>query len=107
MTRLTELEPRWIGLTLDGSDARFGVTFKCPHCDTRIGALFKPFMDPENITAKMAWAMPGAPDMNTGAQREAKWWHRVSGETFDTLTLSPSIDCAGHWHGFITNGQIT
>jgi hypothetical protein len=32
-------------------------------------------------------------------------WQRT-GETFETLTLTPSVDCSawGHWHGFITNG---
>lgn len=34
-------------------------------------------------------------------------WKRT-GETFDTLTLTPSInaEAAGHWHGFITNGDV-
>jgi hypothetical protein len=34
-------------------------------------------------------------------------WHRV-GDTFDTLTLTPSIDCSrfGHFHGFITGGEV-
>jgi hypothetical protein len=33
-------------------------------------------------------------------------WQRT-GETFETLTLAPSIDCSkwGHWHGLITNGD--
>ncbi len=38
-------------------------------------------------------------------------WKRGSGDTFETLTLTPSIDAnvdiAGHWHGFITNGEVT
>jgi hypothetical protein len=35
-------------------------------------------------------------------------WKR-SGEAFETLSLSPSIDAsnAGHWHGFIKNGEVT
>lgn len=30
------------------------------------------------------------------------------GEDLDNVTITPSIDAskAGHWHGFITNGQI-
>jgi hypothetical protein len=33
-------------------------------------------------------------------------WRRA-GETFETLTLSPSVDAsrAGCWHGFIRNGE--
>ncbi len=35
-------------------------------------------------------------------------WQRT-GETFEALTLSPSIDCSawGHWHGFLTNGYCS
>ena len=35
-------------------------------------------------------------------------WKRT-GENFETLTLTPSVDASaeGHWHGFITNGNIT
>ena len=35
----------------------------------------------------------------------------VSGNNYDDLTLSPSIDISrdlpGEWHGFITNGEVT
>jgi hypothetical protein len=35
-------------------------------------------------------------------------WRR-EGDTFDTLTLSPSVDASpsGHWHGFVRNGEVT
>ncbi len=38
-------------------------------------------------------------------------WQRT-GETFDTLTLTPSIHSRKEkggcgWHGFITNGEVT
>lgn len=42
-------------------------------------------------------------------------WKRT-GDTFDTLTLSPSIlyrlpqpggELAEHWHGWVTNGEVT
>jgi hypothetical protein len=34
-------------------------------------------------------------------------WQRT-GDTFNSISLSPSIDAskAGHWHGYITNGEI-
>ena len=37
-----------------------------------------------------------------------KGHRRASGDTFDTLTLVPSIgfENIGHWHGDITNGEI-
>jgi hypothetical protein len=35
-------------------------------------------------------------------------WNRT-GDTFETMTLTPSIDGSGvgHWHGFITNGEVS
>jgi hypothetical protein len=97
--RLTELKPRWSGLPGGIKD---GVTFQCPHCGTqRLGIKFSPPIDPEGWWPKIA--QPTYAGMNV--------WHRQSGETFDTLTITPSvnakIDVAGHWHGYITNGEVT
>jgi Spy/CpxP family protein refolding chaperone len=35
-------------------------------------------------------------------------WHR-EGTTFEDLSLTPSIDAShfGHWHGFVTRGEVT
>lgn len=103
--RLTDLEPRWgidADIVIDGSkkhfDGRHGmaVTFFCPCCrgterETRLGVWFANPIDqgPPTDDAKHLW------------QR--------SGDSFDTLTLQPSVDASqyGHWHGFITNGEIT
>jgi hypothetical protein len=32
---------------------------------------------------------------------------RASGDTFEAMTLTPSVDASkeGHWHGHITNGE--
>ncbi len=112
--RLSELEPRWAsskwadGVGSSPSAWKFGVTFLCPCCQkVRLAVLFKPFIDPEHIAERMLWAVPGAPDPNTGEVREVLFWQRT-GETFDDLTLTPSIDVSkyGHWHGHITNGEI-
>jgi hypothetical protein len=32
-------------------------------------------------------------------------WQRT-GNTFETLTLTPSIDASPDWHGYVTSGQI-
>lgn len=111
--RLADLEPRW--MTSHWQDdlsfpnpAKISLTFLCPHCRTqRLGILFKPFIDPLNTVGQMLWAFPGAPDPNTGEARPALFWNR-EGETFETLTLTPSIDVSqhGHWHGFITAGEV-
>lgn len=35
-----------------------------------------------------------------------KWWG-WNGETdVERLTLEPSLNCSGHWHGFVRNGGI-
>jgi hypothetical protein len=99
--RLTDLDPRWgidadivIGGVLRHYENRHGmcVSFECPHCRTiRLAVWFANPIDglPPTDDAKHLW------------QR--------TGETFENLTLSPSIDASkdGHWHGFLTNGEIT
>ena len=82
-----------------------GITFLCPvHRDHRLGVQFLNPVD------------GGAPMEVSDSTRYL--WKR-EGETFDTLTLGPSVDAsehhrvvgAGHvespcWHGFITDGEI-
>lgn len=57
---------------------------------------FDPPIDPENWWPRIT--RPTYDGINV--------WKRESGETFDTLSLSPSIDVKGHWHGHISQGQI-
>lgn len=67
-----------------------GVSFWCPCCrKVRIAVFFANPID-------------GKPPSD-----DHKLWTR-SGETYETLTLTPSIDASahGHWHGFIRNGAI-
>lgn len=110
--KLIDLNPRWVGLNgrnhfgENSASVKFGLTFACPHCGIRMGVLFRPFMDPDNIALKVEWAIPGAPDPNTGEVKEVLWWDRT-GDSFETLTLSPSVNLEGHWHGHITNGLLT
>lgn len=95
--KLTELHPRWTGT----GAIITGITFDCPHCRAqRLGVMFKNAIDPEH------WLERGVTRHHDKAE-----WDRV-GETFDTLTLSPSIDTTqlafdGHWHGHIRNGEVT
>ena len=112
--RLTDLNPRWVGLSNWSSPAPFyiGFSFDCPHCVAkgkcptcghyeakRLAVYFDPPIDPQNISA--SFAVP--------VQARAGAHHRVSGESFDTLTISPSIgfEGIGHWHGNVTNGEAT
>lgn len=100
--RLSELSPKWIAVRENG-DA-IGVTFLCPHCrQVHIGAWFAEPVDINGI--------PGI-DLDLplfmAQHPENKYWHRT-GDTFETLTLTPSVDTSqhGHWHGFLTSGAIT
>jgi hypothetical protein len=98
--RLIDLEPREtidadivVGgqLVHDGNRHGMGLSFLCPHCrQVRLGVFYKNPID-------------GRVPSDDGLL-----WTR-SGDTFDTLTLSPSIDASkhGHWHGVITNGEVT
>jgi hypothetical protein len=103
--RLVDLQPRWVGINRWSSDRPFhiGVSFLCPHCrQQRLAALFDPVIDPTNVAPETTWTstatvFPGC-----------VVWARLGGETFESISLAPSIDAgfAGHWHGFITNGEI-
>jgi hypothetical protein len=99
--KLTALDPSWVGaggpgiFNADGTPAAerhgVGITFDCPCGCTR--GRYVPFTNP----------LDGGPPHNDG---HATW--QRSGETFETLTLTPSIQVIGEcgWHGFITNGEI-
>lgn len=101
--KLTDLNPRWaadydilVGDHVVHDEDRKGmaVTFDCPHCrTTRLGVFFRNPVD----------GKPPSDDFD-----DKRLWTRA-GETFETLSLTPSIDASasGHWHGFITNGEIT
>ena len=99
--KLTDLNPRWVGLPGPIYD---GVSFDCPHCRVqRLAITFSPPIDPNGLWPRIV--QPTYAGINV--------WRRRSGDTFDTLTINPSInvnfriDVAGHWHGFITNGEVT
>ena len=101
--KLTDLNPKFVG---HGGDAmthkdgkpvpwRRGValSFDCPCggiCGQRAVLYLNPPMD------------GGAP------LPETTTWKRV-GDTFDVMTLTPSINrkAACKWHGFLTKGELT
>lgn len=99
--RLIELEPRHF--VRGDNPSPVGITFDCPCC-----------VGKENGT-RLAIALheDGTnfdPDPSNPQQFEAgeTVWTIVGGDSFDNLSLSPSVDAskAGHWHGRITNGEI-
>lgn len=97
--KLTELDPRWY--TVEGANgAAVGISFDCPHCRTqRLGVAFH---------HKGHEAMEDSVIHAASPLTNHIW--DIEGDTFENLTLTPSVDASqvagGHWHGHITNGEI-
>lgn len=98
--RLTQLNPKWIGFSQWAASSPpyyIGMSFDSPTTGRRLAVLFWPPIDPENIGPLVANHKSG----------EKLYWDRT-GDTFEALTLSPSINFenASDWHGFVTDGEI-
>lgn len=113
--RLTELDPRWIQPSQWSAQSPpyfVGVSFLCPcakctaaACPTcghkpeakRLAVMFWPHIDPQNAVGQFGFVFTD------------KGEHRRTGDTFDTLTLTPSVgfDSTGHFHGHIANGEVS
>lgn len=98
--KLTDLDPRWY--CVGSQENRVGFTFQCPHCptaaETRLAIAVH--LDGTNMD----------PDPDNPQQFAAgeTIWTVTGGSGFDDISLTPSVDASqhGHWHGFITNGEI-
>lgn len=100
--KLTELNPHWVGAGGEGVTDKdgnpvperkgVGIEFDCPSGCNR--PCFVSFTNP----------LDGGQAFNNGHVT----WERT-GETFDTLTIRPSIQRMDgcKWHGFVTNGEVT
>lgn len=108
MVRLRDLEPAWIATA---GRHGMGISFLCPvhggnganGMACYLGVWF------ENPVDGGPAYKPGEPFQrrtryNCFTAGEPLW--RRTGETFDTLTLEPSIDAEGHWHGYIRAGEV-
>jgi hypothetical protein len=118
--KLIDLSPQWI--VRDGVNV--GLTFKCPCCFNQntpstdlaentkhdrnrylscgfvhmtIHEQFDLFLDPMSDRGIVCTPF-----------NQAGNWKPNQVIDFNTLSISPSIDASnsGHWHGFITNGEI-
>jgi len=91
--KLTELDPRWTSVETGRTGQ--GIVFLCPLCKTHFLGTF--FQNP--IDGKSPYVRAG--------ETTSSWWTR-SGDTFATLSITPSIRVVGAcgWHGFVTNGDI-
>lgn len=110
--KLADLNPRWLTPNM--------FIFHCPHCIARGGAgkydqywlsvknvvmsiheqivLFERNKDLQDLKG----AFIVVPD------KEDCCWN-ITTKDFTTMSVTPSLDASasGHWHGFITNGEIT
>lgn len=93
LERLVDANPRWVPVWGDPAKRGVLVEFDCPiheECQLHV-----PLANP----------LGGGPPF-----RGEPLWQR-EGETFETLTLSPSVRMVGRegecrWHGFIRNGRF-
>ena len=102
--RLVDLNPAFVahggnGVTdLDDEPIPFrpgvGLMFDCPCGNPDCPSIYVDFQNP----------IDGGPP----AARGVPTWQR-KGETFETLTLKPSIRKLSHcrWHGWVTDGEVT
>jgi len=111
--KLIDLKPRWFDVPGVGTN-RDGVTFFCP-CDkcragvpVRLGIQFANPIEGHTLPPMTdSDKLRHVHDLGTFDVPPGTLWQRT-GETFETLTLSPSVDASksGHWHGHVTNGEI-
>ena len=104
--RLIDLSPRWFDVPGRGG-AIDGVSFLCPHCQkVRLAVQFTPMGVDATLAAAAPAGFPGHEPVLIPLVGLV--WTRT-GETFDVLTLSPSVDASasGHWHGFVQQGQAS
>lgn len=108
--RLSSLDPHW----LDKDGTRMGIVFKCPCCQTVYLSCF--CIPTEHIAGDdyhdsqyglFKTVLPDPLPVVVPCRRGFAWTFNPSDATFETLTITPSLDASasGHWHGFITNGE--
>jgi hypothetical protein len=51
--------------------------------------------------SRIAIPTDGKPWPYTGAK-----WTIINGDDFSKLSITPSVDVKGSWHGFVTDGEI-
>jgi hypothetical protein len=98
--RLSELNPRWLSADV--------FSFDCPHC-RKVTLLCKRIPLSFQDQVKLVNAAPEDdedwPIDFIPMKVDCVW--SITGD-FGSMTVTPSIDASasGHWHGFITNGEI-
>lgn len=103
--RLAELQPRWL---VNEPDRKLFI-FLCPHCRKRWLSC-KNFAFPVHEQIELFERALRDEEMDVVVpMNDATCWKLERSESWDTLSVSPSIDASpsGDWHGHIKNGAIT
>jgi hypothetical protein len=97
--KLSDLDAHFMRSTTPTIREGVGVVFDCPVHRGACGGIYVPFANP----------LDGGPPSPNG---KGCAWQRT-GDTIDTLTLTPSVDASAYsykgtpcWHGFVRNGRI-
>lgn len=117
--RLLSLRPVW----LEREGEQVGVMFRCPHCQKVWLTCFwkgMPIWGNETTPERGLWEgqmgyirlaldklkEQDFPENNVVPCEAMLAWNKT-GDTFDTLSCSPSLnaEASGHWHGSIVNGE--
>ena len=118
--RLSDLQPNWI----ENGGRRVCFVMKCPHCvakgvakPTLLSCAIVPWKDAfpkvseehdffDALLPSLGYEDYGRCDL-IGCKPTIAWTIK-SAESFETISVTPSLDASnsGHWHGFITNGNI-
>jgi uncharacterized protein DUF6527 len=97
--RLLDLEPRWIHPNV--------FLFKCPHCQKDLLSCKNVVMSSRDQHDLFEKALGEDWNMIVVPCKEDQAWS-FSNQDFSTISVTPSFDASksGHWHGYITNGEI-
>lgn len=98
--KLVDLNPKFFKAHGHPDRSGLGITFDCPCLDPKCawgGTIAIHFANPIDGKSQLSWSGESRPNET--------FWQRT-GETFETLSLSPSIHCVGHWHGWLRNGVL-
>lgn len=102
--RLLDLAPRWIPW---GGNPRAILVFQCPHCrNTLLTCIAGPMSTSDQFDAWDAAGLDSDRGNIVPSKPTAPW--TIQGDDFATLSITPSLDAStsGHWHGYVTAGQI-
>jgi hypothetical protein len=93
--QLVKLDPHWV----EHEGKRCGVSFECPEHGTHTG--------PNAYCRQVVQFTPAIEGGHVASWQDNKHIWQRKGESFEALTLTPSVRAGCGWHGFVTAGMVT